>query len=716
MDDGGYQWLYPSSDNRNVTATIDQFVMGGEERAANNNVTTTTTNNNNNNTRGDRRKKTSNVKQNFFYTIPVKVPKISTKTYFDIAYNVINKRNLKAENIERCLLNFKFLKFTQKNEVTRACLKKIARVSSSVCPKCRHVNCWRCCGGLSAKKKKKDDTGKKCIIVESVLMSCFNCHNVFRARAVDENSLSEKLRIYAIRGFQSKKCQLMYKDIYKEFSRYIKWKRKMDKRYHYELHNKSNNKKLLSLYNALTPESKKDLKYRPDNLNYCLRVSLVDDNNNNNDYDDVKKKREKRGMDEDDDKKAEEEEENEEKERGEKGENKRDNNRGGGNNNNSVSGGGDKKKKRKKNKEMIKIIPPMIFFLNRRKTMSFFKKMLTVDSTMAIKTRYGSVFSRGSGGKTNIFRTMCCNRRHVLSARIVIVPRYQLKPHECILPFSIFCRLGCPKFVLCHRYPTLDLKSMTFHSVRGTWQYPSMAISTSIVAGNNADFDGDCLHVIPATSLISQSELFCLLHPAYNVICQDKLRVMFDHDERQTLYSLFGLDANEIHDGLRAMAENEGSQKTYEYFCKLKSLCNFTWQTKTINTISCKDFLDMIPRRPMSYIKYRNDYYAKKIPNHNGIKEMIESKASRFSFDHAWQLFGEISQDAPVGFLSGMEKNQFIKVAKGVRNNLVSEISLYGYTIIKLTHCTKSITIGYDGRVYTTDGVLVALNVKDLVN
>ena len=400
------------------------------------------------------------------------------------------------------------------------------------------------------------------------------------------------------------------------------------------------NIKLVSLYESLTLESKKDLKYRPANLNYCLRVAL--------------------------------------------------------------EGGGET------------IIPPMFFFLNRKKTTSFFKKMLTLDSTMAVKTRYGSVFSRGGGGKTNIFRTMCCNRRHVLSARIVVVPRYQLKPHECILPFSIFCRLGSPKFVLCHRYPTLDLKSMTFHTVKGTWQYPSMAISTSIVGGNNADFDGDCLHVIPATSFLSQAELYCLLHPRYNMMCQQKLRVLFDHDERQTIYSLFGLDADEIHAGLRAMAVEEGSQKAYDCFCKLKSLCNFTWQTKTINTISCKDFLTLLPPRPMSYIDYRNEHYAKKIPNHNGIKEMIESKASRFSFDHAWQLFGEISQDAPVGFLHGMNRNQFIKVAKGVRNNLVSEISLYGYTIIKLTHCTKSITIGYDGRVYTTDGVLVALDAKDV--
>ena len=607
-----YNWIFPRGSDRNITASIDKFVIG---------------------------KDICNDKDNNI--VQINVPRISTKTYFNIAFNIVNKKNLYTDNIKHYLSKYKYLKFTKKNEITKACLKKIARVSASICPKCHHVNCWQCC--LSVKNKMN--------IKSNIIIFCYNCKNMFKTRIIDSNFIGKKyLSFYSIHGFENKKCMQTYGNLYKDFLNYSKWKKKLDKK-EYAFNNSMNNngnKKLFHLYNSLTVDSKKDLKYNPNNLNYCLRVVL------------------------------------EKNERGENNPN---------------------------DKEII--IPPMIFFLNRKKTMSFFKRMLMIDSTMAVKTRYGSVFSRGGGGKTNIFRTICCNRRHVLSARIVIVPRYQLKPDECILPFSIFSRLGCPKFVLCHRYPTLDLKSMTFHYVKGTWQYPSMAISTSIVGGNNADFDGDCLHVIPAMSLLSQSELLYLLHPRYNMICQQKLRILFDHDERQTIYSLLGLDANEIHDGLYAMAEKEGSQKAFDYFCKLKSICNFMWQTKTINTISCKDFLSIIPIQPLSYIKYRNDFYSK-IPNHNGIKEMIESKASRFSFDHAWQLFGEISQDAPVGFLHGMNKGQFIKVARGVRNNLVSEISLFGYTIIKLTHCTKSILIGYDGRVYTTDGVLVALNIKDL--
>ena len=701
-----YRWIFPPNHDRNITATINQFVVGTDIHRI-----------------GSKEKKNiknkkENIEKKNFYTIPVTVPKISSKTYFDIAYNIINKRNLETEIIERCSLNFKYLKFTKKNEITRACLKKIAKVSVSVCPKCRRANCWRCCNNnnnnnnhcSSASNKdknieKKNSDGRMMITItpSSVIISCYNCGNIFKARILNENFITKKQFFYSILGFQSKKCKLIYENIYKEFCKYMKWKKRKDK--NYASGDTSNKKKLFELYNALTLDSKKDLKYQPDNLNYCLRVSLMEKKKvkTKDSVDEkMKKNKKKKKSNSNDEKEVVDRETNKKKKKKKKK---------------------TTKKLKKKEKEKIKnrkkkeiIIPPMVFFLDRRKTISFFKKILTVDSTMAIKTRYGSVFSRGSGGKTNIFRTMCCNRRHVLSARIVIVPRYQLKPHECILPFSIFSRLGCPKFVLCHRYPTLDLKSMTFHYVKGTWQYPSMAISTSIVGGNNADFDGDCLHVIPAMSLVSQSELLYLLHPRYNIICQDRLRVLFDHDERQTLFSLFGLDANEIHDGLRALAVEEGSEKAYDYFCKFKSLCNFTWETRTVNTISCRDFLDIIPIRPMSYIRYRNEYYRDKVPQHNGIKEMIESKASRFGFDHAWQLFGEISHDAPVGFLRGMEKNQFIKIAKSVRNNLVSEISLYGYTIIKLTHCTKSITIGYDGRVYTTDGVLVALNAKDLIS
>lgn len=362
-------------------------------------------------------------------------------------------------------------------------------------------------------------------------------------------------------------------------------------------------------------------------------------------------------------------------------------------------------------------VPPLAFFIGMNKSISFFKKIVNPNAKnnniMTTKTKYGSVVSRGSGGKTNMFRTFCCNRRYSSSARLVVVPRSHLAPHECILPYNVYRRLGSPKYVLCHRYPTLDLKSMTFHVVQSTWPYPCMAISTSIVEGNNADFDGDCFHVIPAMSIISQSELVHLLHPKYNIICQKKLRVTFDHDERQTIFSIFGIDSNTLHTAIYTMAMTEGSIKAYEFFCKLKLFCQFIWQTKSIVTINCRDLLSLI-RTNISYLKYMNNIYPK-IPYHNGIKEMIESHASRFSIDHLWQLFGNISQEAPSGFLAGMDKKSFIKVAKTARDNLISEISAYGYTSVKLTHCTKSVYVSYDNKVYTTDGILVAQNVDDLI-
>ena len=614
-------WAFPRICDRNISATVDGVVLGDNDLIGDLNEK-----------HCDDKESNEKTEANYY---PIDIPKISVTTFFDIAEKLVNKEDHNYHNNNNnCDINerrYRHLRFTKKNEITRACLKKIARISATICPRCHFSTCWQCCN-IKVKKKGQSNTNTH----STSIISCFNCNNIFKAYFIDENFLTKKKSFHPIRGFQSKKCMALYSQIFHEFLDYLKLKRRatFEKRKGIEYHHRN---KLLILYNSLTQESKRELNYLPDKLNYSLRV----------------------------------------------GENV--------------------------------IVPPMIFFLNMNKSMSFFKKMLSIESTMSVKTRYGSVFSRASGGKTNIFRVICCNRRHVISARIVIVPRYQLKPHECILPFSTFCRLGCPKFVLCHRYPTLDLKSMTFHEVKGTWQFPSMAISTSIVCGNNADFDGDCLHVIPAMTLPSQAELYYLLHPRYNILTQQKLRVQFDHDERQTIYSLFGLNSSEIHDGLHEMAIKEGSEKAYDFFCKLKEICNFVWQNKTINTISCRDFLSLIPqKRKISYIKYISEYYPK-IVDHNGIKEIVESNASRFGIDHTWQLFGEISKDAPVGFLQGMNKKQFIKVAKNARNNLVSEISMYGYTIIKLTHCTKSITIGYDGRIYTTDGVLVALDIEDII-
>ena len=484
-------------------------------------------------------------------------------------------------------------------------------------------------------------------------VTCFHCKNTFQTTIKNKTST-----IKEIKGFKNKKCQILYENLFLEYLKYIKLRHLSNKKYHNN-NNINSPQKIKYIFNSLNATSKKEIGGNYKALYYSMKIKKDDD--------------------------------------------------------------GDEK-----------IIPPFAFFVGINKPMSFFKKIVSsVIDIATIKTKYGSIISREKGGKASIFRTICCNRRYVLSARAVIVPRSHLMPHECILPHAIYIQLGAPKYVLCHRYPTLDLRSMTFHIVKYTWSYSCMAISTSIVSGNNADFDGDCLHIIPATTLITQAELFFLIHPKYNIITQDKLRVCFDHDERQTLYSLYGFKADQIHRAIFEMAIKEGSIKAYEFFCKLRKICHLTWESKMVSTITFKDFRDFLfplysspPPPPSSsssshhhrptYLHFIHSVYDK-VPIHNGIREIIDSNASRFSLDHLWQIVGEISHKAKMCFLEGMDRGAFINTAVISRNNLINEVSLYGYATIKLTHCTKSVYIAYDGKVYTTDGILIASSFQDIL-
>lgn len=664
-DNKNVKWLFPNENDRNISATINGIAMGKYSSKDNNNINI--------------------IKSSSLYH--VKIPTISDITYNDIAENIIKINKYSSLSSQASLISiplsyhsyyYRYLKFTKKDTITKSCLKKIVKLLNSTCPVCKHVNCFHCC-----QKNEKIKLNPYLLRYNTIIITCFNCNNKFKTRRINYNF--NKMIFYKIIGFQNKKCMQAHKLLYEEFLHFFKSKK--DQRMQSECC-LADSSKIKLLYNSLTDESKKNLGYCMDTLYYSINVKITINNKN------IKNEQEKKITFIPKSPK----------------------------NENNVCDGEIMKtvtnemvKKNNNDNIVIIKVPPMAFFLGTNKSASFFKKLIDpkYSNILNTKTKYGSVVSRGSGGKANMFRTICCNRRYTSSARLVIVPRSHLKPHECILPYVIYCRLGCPKYVLCHRYPTLDLKSMTFHEVKSTWQFPSMAISTAIVEGNNADFDGDCLHVIPAMTLVSQAELKYLLHPKHNIISQHKLRVTFDHDERQTIFSLFGLNSNEIHEALYAMALNEGSLKTYTFFCKIKDLCRYIWQTKTIGTVSCRDFLSLI-RKNTSYMTYINEIYHQ-IPLHNGIKEIIESRASRFSIDHLWQLFGEISHDARMGFLAGMNKKAFIKVATNARENLISEISLYGYTIIKLTHCTKSIYVGYDNKVYTTDGILVALDINDLI-
>ena len=215
-------------------------------------------------------------------------------------------------------------------------MKKIMRISATICPRCHFSTCWQCCNIKSKRRNEQPNNNNVNIHSSSIIITCFKCNNMFKTYLIDENFVIKKKMImslfHPISGFQSKKCMALYGQLYEEFLVYAKWKRRAmsdDKRKAVESHPS----KVFRLYNSLTPESKKELDYIPDKLNYSLRVG-----------------------------------------------------------------------------EENVIVPPMIFFLNMNKSMSFFNKMLSIGSTMSVKTRYGSVFSRAGGGKTNTFRVICCNR------------------------------------------------------------------------------------------------------------------------------------------------------------------------------------------------------------------------------------------------------------------------------------------------------------------
>ena len=363
-----------------------------------------------------------------------------------------------------------------------------------------------------------------------------------------------------------------------------------------------------------------------------------------------------------------------------------------------------------------KLIPPLAFFIDMNKPLTFYDKLLVSD-ILDIKTKYGSVNTRSQGGKNCIFRSNGLNKRYVNSGRLVIVPRRQLQPHQCLLPDILYRRLNCPKHIIGHRYPTLDVRSMAYLEVIGTWEYPCLAISTAIVYGMHGDFDGDCLHIIPAHNFNSQAELIQLAHPKYNMIVQKQLRVKFDHDEVQTIYSEFGLDSTEIHNAIHATVKEKSSPFAYNIFCNLRNYCHWVWENKSISTITFEDFNEIHrlfgEEGRIDYLTFINRIFPA-IKNHNGMKEIVNAKSSRFSVDHLWQIFGEINTNAKTGFIQGLTKDAFIKMAIISRNAMVKDVGYLGYNHIKLAHCTKTVMVGHDGFVYTSDGVLVARNIDDV--
>ena len=206
------------------------------------------------------------------------------------------------------------------------------------------------------------------------------------------------------------------------------------------------------------------------------------------------------------------------------------------------------------------------------------------------------------------------------------------------------------------------------------------------------------------------------------MIVQNRLRIGLDHDEVQTLFSQFGITNQDVHSAIYRLSGSSSDSSPYNTFCALKRHCYHIWEYVYRPTITYSDFLeiyqilDNVKRRKDNCVTF-HDFLSlvyPTVPEENGIKELIESESSRFSINHLWQIFGEINKNAKMGFLQGMNKESFIAMAIISRNAIMKDVANPGYAYIKLTHCGKSIIAGYDGNLYTTDGILVGTDVSDL--
>lgn len=367
-------------------------------------------------------------------------------------------------------------------------------------------------------------------------------------------------------------------------------------------------------------------------------------------------------------------------------------------------------------------VPPFSFLMDCQRSPKFYERFLTKQQSAATaKTTFGTVGERMEKGKYSAVRQYSHNTRYVKSGRAIIVPyNAGLEPDECVLPVNLWRRLECPRFVLAHRYPTLNDRNFTAHRVAFTWIYPAMGITTSIVHGNNADFDGDAMQIIPMTNPASEAEATYLFHPARNMTTDGgrSLRLEFDHDEILTLHHVFEAryDRDAIHQALRTLAIEESSTKAYDTFCRLRRLCHRMWELNTVFTLTYGDLIEVVYlSRDTNYTCFVKTKFPA-ISKENTIKRIVLAKSCRFSIDHLWQMVGTINDQAPnSSFVGGMTRLDYINEAKMSRLALIKDgVSYAGYGYIKLLYGTRTLIVGYDGRVYTLAGDLVADLVTDL--
>lgn len=586
----------------------------------------------------------------------IDIPEISWAAYWEIANNLLTrnqKNNIDDDDDDN---EWQYLTVNKNNNnVRKNTLKTLIVFALSICPACQTSNCAFYC-----KKNKKIKAAN--VKTSRKFIKCCECRRLFKTKyhLVDYTNYKNNL-FSKCTNWSCQRCRDTFQDVYSEFLSFLKKSKKTLSATAMVATSSSSSSSstendIQRVFEKLSDATKRELKHDPRTLYYTIKLVINQKNRN-------------------------------------------------------------KTKKKKKKNDII--IPPLAFIAETNKQASCYEKLIYNNKKfrMDVKTKYGSVVSRAKGGKNSFFRNYGLNKRHALSARVVIVPVKELEPEECILPKDLYRRLNCPKVIAAHRYPTLDVRSFTYHRVVSRWDYPCLGISTAIVTGNNADFDGDCLHIIPVTSLASRAELEYLGNPKYNMIVQNQLRVRFDHDEIQTLYSQFGINNRQIHAALFEYAKKTSSPEAYRVFCQLRKYCRWVWDYFSyIPTVSFGDFLEIYRKcktaGEINYQEFINTIFPTIKPE-NGIKELISSQSSRFSIDHLWQIYGQINKDANMSFLTGMDKLAFIKMAIISRDAIIKDVAYYGYAHIKLTHCTKTIAIGYDGKLYTTDGILVGTDPRD---
>lgn len=585
-------------------------------------------------------------------------PIISEKTYHEIIgiiKQILKKKKGKVTKKKKKPIidhpHYDYLRISKlTNKLIKSQWRTLVKCAFHICPDCKLANFCTC------KNNNNNDA----------IIKCAQCHLAFMTNVnTDSVNIFNKKLSLSTANWKCKKCERKWSKVYIEFSTvYLPTIFRSNINNDITKEDETDNIER-QIYSCLSSIARKELRYKSSALSYSIRIRKKDENN----------------------------------------------------------------------KKIVITIPPFIFLLSGGiitgvdgnddenttcrsnitppssftsvASINMYNKILNQQiSSSTVKTAFNAtVLERMEKGKYSAVRQYCHNKRYVNSGRAIIVPcSYLDKPDQCILPVSMFSRMGGPQLVLAHRYPTLSIRNFTVHRVVGTWSYPVVGIATSVVRGHNADFDGDAMQIIPLTNPASIAEALTMLHPANNMMIpatgssggniSDRLRLTFDHDEILILYTLFGINGQRIHEALARLALAESSQRAYQVFCRLRRLA------RRAAVIHHSSVFGITYGHLSSLLNNNSD-------SDNTFHRIIKARSCRFSLDHLWQVKTFLSK--------GMDKHEFIRMAKISRLALIKDIAFAGYGYIKLLYCTRTLVVGYDKCVYTLTGNLVTRNVQDLL-